>query len=288
MLTLNLLALSLAMVPSLAYAALFSSNSMVKMLDQKGFKKAMKANQTSVIAFVAPWCGHCQRMVPEYSKAAQSLHPLIPAYAVDCDNDANKRLCSEQRVQGFPTLKVFPRGNQVPPMTYESGDRTASAIFKWASLRVPNHVDKATKMEEIKSWAEKNGNKHRAMLLTKEKKVPLLWKVLGNKYKGQLQLAIVKDEKGKIPGQLGLKSKETKVVVYLAGSTTPVVYEGTTKLDSLSKLFDSLLDGTADILSVDDTREKSTDKEPPYGEGDQVVLEAENSEGRDERATDEL
>ena len=39
---------------------------------------------------------HCQRMVPEYSKAAQSLHPLIPAYAVDCDNDANKRLCADQ------------------------------------------------------------------------------------------------------------------------------------------------------------------------------------------------
>ena len=56
--------------------------------------------------------------------------------------------------------------------------------------------------------------------------MPLLWKVLGNKYKGQLQLAIVKDEKGKIPSQLGLKSEDAKVVVYLAGSTTPVIYEG--------------------------------------------------------------
>lgn len=45
-------------------------------------------------------------MVPEYSKAADSLNPLIPAYAVDCDDDANKRLCSEQGVKGFPTVKV--------------------------------------------------------------------------------------------------------------------------------------------------------------------------------------
>lgn len=33
-------------------------------------------------------------MVPEYSKAALGLHPLIPAYAVDCDE--NRALCAEQ------------------------------------------------------------------------------------------------------------------------------------------------------------------------------------------------
>jgi hypothetical protein len=33
-------------------------------------------------------------MVPEYSKAALGLHPLIPLYAVDCDE--NRPLCAEQ------------------------------------------------------------------------------------------------------------------------------------------------------------------------------------------------
>ncbi len=45
-------------------------------------------------------------MVPEYSKAADSLGKLIPAYAVDCDDEGNKRLCGEQGVKGFPTVKV--------------------------------------------------------------------------------------------------------------------------------------------------------------------------------------
>jgi hypothetical protein len=39
---------------------------------------------------------HCQRMAPEYSKAAENLSPLIPFYAVDCDAELNKRLCAEQ------------------------------------------------------------------------------------------------------------------------------------------------------------------------------------------------
>ena len=54
----------------------------------------------------ADFLQHCQRLVPEYSKAAESLNPLISSYAVDCDEEANKRLCHEQDVKGFPTMKV--------------------------------------------------------------------------------------------------------------------------------------------------------------------------------------
>ncbi|KAF8638764.1 hypothetical protein AX17_001980 [Amanita inopinata Kibby_2008] len=297
MLTLQLLALSLAMLPSLASAALFPPDSMVKLLDAKGFKKVMKANQTSIVAFVAPWCGHCQKMVPEYSKAAQSLHPLIPAYAVDCDDNKNKRLCADQHVQGFPTVKVYPRGNQVPAMSYE-GERTASAFFKYVSLRVPNHVAKL-KPEEINSWIEKDTDKPRALLLTKEKKVPLLWKVLGNKYKGELQLGTVKDEKGKALREIGLKkskSKESKVVIYPARSTKPVLYEGATKLESLSKYFDSVLDGTADFPvaeepATDDTESKASEETTASPTDDeQVVLEAKEAAADEStnRPNDEL
>jgi protein disulfide-isomerase A6 len=39
-------------------------------------------------------------------KAAASLSPLVPAYAVDCDEEKNKRMCAEQGIKGFPTIKV--------------------------------------------------------------------------------------------------------------------------------------------------------------------------------------
>ena len=72
----------------------------------------------------------------------------------------------------------------------------------------------------------KADGKHRALLLTKEKTVPLLWKVLGSKYHGRLRLAVVKNEKGDIPRELGI-AEDAKVVLYLAGgSSKPIVYEG--------------------------------------------------------------
>ena len=45
-------------------------------------------------------------MAPEFSKAALGVYPFITFYNVDCDDSKNKQLCSEQGVQGFPTVKV--------------------------------------------------------------------------------------------------------------------------------------------------------------------------------------
>ncbi|KAJ3918702.1 hypothetical protein F5877DRAFT_90518 [Lentinula edodes] len=249
-----IVALSLALSAS---AAIFPKDTVVKMLDPKGFRKAMKANETSMVAFVAPWCGHCQRMAPEYSKAALGLYPLIPTYAVDCDAEANKRLCSEQGVQGFPTIKLYPRGKQLNPLTYDSGDRTASSFFYWASRRVPNHVKKIGQLNDIQRWAEESAERGlpRALLLTKEKIIPLLWTVLGNKFAGKIELASHRDRKGKSSVALGYEAgeqKSSKVLIYPPGSTTPVRYEGINKLDSLSKFFESVIDGTADLKIVNE------------------------------------
>ncbi|KAJ3485273.1 hypothetical protein NLJ89_g11914 [Agrocybe chaxingu] len=147
------IAVAVALSP-LVSAAIFPKDSHVKMLDAKGFREAMKKNETSLVAFVAPWCGHCQRMAPEYSKAAVGLHPLIPTYAVDCDAEKNKKLCANQDVKGFPTVKLFPRGKSLPPMLYEQ-ERTASGFYHFATRRVPRAFTKLSQVGEIASWVGK-------------------------------------------------------------------------------------------------------------------------------------
>ncbi len=49
-----------------------------------------------VFTQTALWMQHCKSLSPEYSKAAKSLGPLVPLYAMDCDDDKNKPVCSEQ------------------------------------------------------------------------------------------------------------------------------------------------------------------------------------------------
>ncbi|KAJ3717834.1 hypothetical protein C8R42DRAFT_676719 [Lentinula raphanica] len=271
------IAVALALYSTFVSAAIFPKDTVVKMLDPKGFRKVMKANETAMVAFVAPWCGHCQRMAPEYSKAALGLYPLIPTYAVDCDAEANKRLCHDQGVQGFPTVKLYPRGKQLDPITYESGDRSASSFFYFASRRVPNHVKKIGQLEGIEHWVEETAKsgKPRALLLTKEKIIPLLWTVLGNKFAGKIELASHRDRKGKSSVAMGYEAgeqKASKVIIYAPESTIPVRYEGINKLDSLSNFFQSVIDGTADLETVN--KEASSEEFVP----DEKELEIERKQ----------
>jgi len=206
------------------------------------------------VAFIAPWCGHCQKMVPEYSKAALGLYPLVPLYAVNCHAEKNKRLCAEQGVQGFPTIKVFPRGSSQPPMLYDAADRTASNFFYFVTRRIPKSFTKLYQIDEVPDWIKGNTHKHRALLFAKDKKVPLLWQVLANKYSGtDIEFASHRDRKAKSSVAMGWEEggpKEPKVMLYPIGSVIPTRYQGIHKMDSLSKFFDSVLEGTANLTQI--------------------------------------
>ncbi|KAG6895630.1 hypothetical protein C0992_000304, partial [Termitomyces sp. T32_za158] len=190
-------------------------------------------------------------------------------------------------VKGFPTVKLFPRGNQLGSMTYESGERTANALFYWASRRVPNPPSKLSEIGDIAPWIEKTSNKHRALLLTKDAKVPLLWKVLSNKYKDQIELGAHRDREGKSSEALGLETggkKGSKVLIYPAGSTKFVRYEGLTKFDSLSEFFDSVLDGTADLSALNEPA--AAEKLVPDEKGPESESELEKEDTQRKADTD--
>lgn len=53
--------------------AIYPSNSDVIELTDDNFNQVLQSVEIWVVEFYAPWCGHCQRLVPEYSKAAKAL-----------------------------------------------------------------------------------------------------------------------------------------------------------------------------------------------------------------------
>ncbi|KIY45367.1 hypothetical protein FISHEDRAFT_76549 [Fistulina hepatica ATCC 64428] len=153
-------------------------------------------------------------MSPECAKAAQGLHPLVPVYAVDCDDEKNKR------------------------------------SFLELVTRVPHKISKLERASEIAPWTEKNLDKPHALLLTKDTKAPLLWKVLGNKYRHVTEFGTHRDIDGKTSVAMGYEAgseKQAKVLLIPVESTKPARYTGKNKLDPLSAFFDSVLDGTADL-----------------------------------------
>lgn len=86
---------------------------------------------------VAPWCGHCKRLAPEYARAAGLLKnsdPPVPLAKVDCTSESGgKDICSEYGVSGYPTLKIFKNGEFAQEY---SGPREADGIVKYMKSQV--------------------------------------------------------------------------------------------------------------------------------------------------------
>lgn len=54
--------------------ALYPSSSEVVELTPANFDRlVIQSDALWIVEFYAPWCGHCQQFVPEYSKAATAL-----------------------------------------------------------------------------------------------------------------------------------------------------------------------------------------------------------------------
>lgn len=86
-------------------------NNEVMHLTSETFNDYTKADESTLVMFYAPWCGHCKKMKPEYEKAAaqMKLEKIKGSLAaVDATKDA--QLAKRFNVKGYPTIKYFRFG----------------------------------------------------------------------------------------------------------------------------------------------------------------------------------
>ncbi|KAL5280364.1 PDIA6 family protein [Megaselia abdita] len=108
---------------------MYSPKDEVVELTPSNFDKLVtKSDEVWIVEFYAPWCGHCQQLVKEYSKVAKALKGVVKVGAVDAD--AHKSLGGQFSVRGFPTIKIFG-ANKNSPSDY-NGQRTAAGFAEAA------------------------------------------------------------------------------------------------------------------------------------------------------------
>ncbi|CBH12152.1 protein disulfide isomerase, putative [Trypanosoma brucei gambiense DAL972] len=109
----------------------------VMALDQSNFDKvALDEGKDAFVLFYAPWCGHCKRLHPSFeslAKVYQNEKDLIIAN-VDADDKSNSEVTKRYKVEGYPTLVFFPKGNKGNPVNYEEG-RTLDDMIKFVNER---------------------------------------------------------------------------------------------------------------------------------------------------------
>merc|ERR1711990_1076803 len=100
----------------------------VLVLTDKNFDEELKNHEFLLVEFYAPWCGHCKKLAPEYSAAAEILAKNDPPFSLaKVDATEEKKLAERFGVQGFPTLYFFKNGEK----TDYTGGRTSDTIVSW-------------------------------------------------------------------------------------------------------------------------------------------------------------
>uniref|UniRef100_A0A8C0HG08 protein disulfide-isomerase n=1 Tax=Chelonoidis abingdonii TaxID=106734 RepID=A0A8C0HG08_CHEAB len=103
----------------------------VLVLHQHNFERALHEHRLLLVEFYAPWCGHCQALAPEFTRAAGILkNDSTGLRLAKVDATEETHLSAEFGVTGYPVLKLFRDGNRTHPIDF-TGTQDAEGIVRW-------------------------------------------------------------------------------------------------------------------------------------------------------------
>lgn len=107
----------------------YTPPSKVVYLTDSTFAKEIGGDKDVLVAFTAPWCGHCKTLAPIWESLAEDFaaeeHILVAK--VDAEAENSKQITKEQKVTGYPTIKFFPKGSKTA-LDYGGGRSEADFI----------------------------------------------------------------------------------------------------------------------------------------------------------------
>ncbi|KAK4303246.1 hypothetical protein Pmani_024836 [Petrolisthes manimaculis] len=140
--------------------AFYSPSSGVVNLTSSNFQRnVVRGDEIWIINFYALWCRHCQKLVPEYQKAAKALKGVVKVGGVNADEHMSLAL-RKYGVKGFPTIKIFGLDKNKPE-DY-NGQRSAQGIVDAGMKAVREKVNAQFKLSDKKSGSCGSGGRGNA------------------------------------------------------------------------------------------------------------------------------
>ncbi|EMC98075.1 hypothetical protein BAUCODRAFT_412282 [Baudoinia panamericana UAMH 10762] len=111
----------------------------VEMLNDKTFTEKIGGDKDALVAFTAPWCGHCKTLAPTWEKLASDFaaETGVLIAKVDCEAENAKATAQEAGIKSYPTIKYYPKGSK-EAISYEGG-RSEGALVTFMNEKAGTH-----------------------------------------------------------------------------------------------------------------------------------------------------
>merc|ERR1739848_33211 len=88
---------------------------------------ALDAEKNVLVEFYAPWWGHCKQLAPIWDKLGEKFADSADIVIAKMDSTGNE--LEDIKIQGFPTIKLFKKGDN--KVVDYNGERTLEGFAKF-------------------------------------------------------------------------------------------------------------------------------------------------------------
>jgi len=103
------------------------ATSVVDLTDATFDKIVLDPKKHVLVEFYAPWCGHCKSLAPVWEKLGTVFAHQADVVIARIDADSNKKSGGKFGIEGFPTLKWFPKDKK-EGVAYEGGRELSDLV----------------------------------------------------------------------------------------------------------------------------------------------------------------
>ncbi|MFT7813345.1 protein disulfide-isomerase A6 [Arapaima gigas] len=111
-----------------------SKKDVMELTDDNFDQTVLNSEDVWMVEFFAPWCGHCKNLEPEWAAAATDIKEQtkgkVRLGAVDAT--VHQGLASRYGIRGFPTIKIFRKGED--PEDYDGGRSRSDIVARALDL----------------------------------------------------------------------------------------------------------------------------------------------------------